>query len=345
MACRDCFNNCPDGPTPDSCIKYTGPDVELLGIQNGDPLSLVEAAIIDKLEEVLDGTGIVLDDLTSCDVIDNELVGKDKTLVNIIQALYTVICALKADVEDIQDEISLPSGFDTSCLTLGASPTRDDILQAVITKLCSVATSVSTIEGDYITSETICDAIEDCSSSTIQEYTKMPKYCPIPYYGPLSVFDSNGAGLEAQGYKNVYVCVGQTVRGFVLPDTRGRALVGANMSVPGGAMDSAVDPAVNAGYNIAKGSKVGEVKHTLTSAEMPAHTHSITDPGHNHDTAFGSDSSSGNNHANFAKLDAATTNKTSTTKTTGITINSAGSGQGHNNLQPSIGCYFIIYIP
>lgn len=344
-ACVDCFNNCGGQIVTDKCVKYTGPDIDFLGISQGDPLSSLEAAIVSKLEGALDGTGITIDDLDSCTAIDNQLVGKDNTLVNILQALYTVVCTLRSDVDDVQSEIALPSSFDTSCLTLGANPTRDDILQAVITLLCTINTDVNTIKEDYVTTDTVCDVVADCASSTTQESSKMPKYCAIPYYGPLSVFDGSGAGLTAFGYKDVYLCVGQTVKGFVLPDMRGRVPVGSNIGMPGATLDSAVDPTLNPGYNISKGTKTGEVKHTLTTTEMPSHSHGVTDPGHNHSTSFGTDSSSGNNHANFAKLDASTVSKTSTTKTTGISINTAGGSQPHNIIQPSIGINFIMYVP
>lgn len=348
MACIDCFNNCDGKVISDKCVKYTGIAKAFLGINPGDPLSEVQAAIIDKLEEVIDGSGITLADLTSCTAIDTALGSKEKTLYNIVQALYTVICTLRADVDVIKDEVGTPSSFDTECLTgLPASPTKDDILQGVLSLLCSISTTVNTINGDYITSANLCSAVAEClaSSASTQENTKMPKYCPLPYYGPLSVFDSQGNGISGFGYDKVYLCLGQVVRGFNVPDMRGRVPMGANFGVPGGAMDSAVDPSANPSYVISKGLKKGEFSHVITNAESPSHTHSVTDPGHTHTTGFGTDSSSGNNHANFAKLDSTSVNKTSNSNTTGITINSSGGGQAHNNVQPSLGVYFIIYIP
>ena len=51
-SCKDCFNNC-DKPTSDKCVKYTGPEIEFLGICTGDPLSELEAAIIEKLKDLI----------------------------------------------------------------------------------------------------------------------------------------------------------------------------------------------------------------------------------------------------------------------------------------------------
>src|SRR5689334_2046257 len=106
MACVDCFNNCGDELTSDKCVKYTGPDIPSLGISQGDPLSSVEAAIFAKMTDILDGTGITLTGLTSCAAIDAALGSKDATLVNIIQALYSVVCTLRSDVNTVQEEIS-----------------------------------------------------------------------------------------------------------------------------------------------------------------------------------------------------------------------------------------------
>lgn len=81
----------------------------------------------------------------------------------------------------------------------------------------------------------------------------------------------------------------------------------------------------------------GAKTHTLTTTEMPAHTHTITDPGHTHNIAT-KDISAGT--ANVANTDSATTrNRSTDSNTTGITINSSGGGGAHNNLQPYIVCY------
>lgn len=110
---------------------------------------------------------------------------------------------------------------------------------------------------------------------------------------------------------------------FALPDCRGR-VIGAIGSGSGLTARSL-------------GANVGAETHTLTVSEMPSHTHGITDPGHTHsyvnntndqgtDNAFNSETAADN-----ADL-AATTGSS----TTGITVNSAGGGNAHNNMQPTI---------
>lgn len=110
---------------------------------------------------------------------------------------------------------------------------------------------------------------------------------------------------------------------FTLPDCRGRVLgvIGNGTGLT----------------NRTLGTVVGAETHTLTTAEMPAHSHTITDPGHSHtyvnntnnqstDNAFGTESAADN-----ADLSA-----TSGTSTTGITVNSTGGGNAHNNMQPTV---------
>lgn len=48
MSCKNCFNGCVTTMS-DKCVKYTGDDVELLGIENGDSLLVTETNIIEGL--------------------------------------------------------------------------------------------------------------------------------------------------------------------------------------------------------------------------------------------------------------------------------------------------------
>lgn len=349
MACRECFNNCPE-IVSDKCVKYTGPDIDFLDIEQGDQLSQLEAAIVAKLQLLANGVGISISGLSTCEAFSAAIGKNDPTLFNIVQALLIVICTLRADVNELQDESSLPTSFDTSCLTgLPTTPTRDDILQAVIIKLCDIASTVTTISADYVQESQVCGLVADCLSSTgtVQENTKMPKYVALPYHGPMTVFDASGNGLAASGYDKVYICLGQTVNGFTLPDYRGRSPIGANSGVPTTGIDSSVDPAqpANSNYSISKNTKKGVYSDTIDSTQMPPHAHTINDPGHKHTLTHGVDRASGNNNTNYMKNDSAVASKDTTTSTTGITINSAGGGQPHNSTHPVIGTVMIMYVP
>jgi microcystin-dependent protein len=87
----------------------------------------------------------------------------------------------------------------------------------------------------------------------------------------------------------------------------------------------------------AMGSNFGTETHTLTVAEMPTHAHTITDPGHTH-TYLGVQGQSAGTSApttNVAENDPRPT-ETTGSNVTGITVNSNGSSNAHNNMQPTL---------
>lgn len=79
----------------------------------------------------------------------------------------------------------------------------------------------------------------------------------------------------------------------------------------------------------------GAKEITLTENQIPAHDHTITDPGHTHgigDVVSGTGLAAGADFENVAA--------TSVSNTTGITVDNAGGGQPHSNLQP----YIVVYM-
>jgi microcystin-dependent protein len=355
--CRDCLQNC-DLIVGDRCVQYTGPDIPELGICQGDTLSELEAAIVERLLSVTDGTGITLDDLVTdgCTFMSDQLGVQVKTLQNILQILWNTGCTLRELIEEIDEQIANNPVFNTACLTgLPTNPTRDDILQAAVTLLCSLKTTVDAFPTTYVRLSDLTNLVTlifNDLSGTSQVNSRMVPYTAIAYFGPLTNFDSGGAGISALGYNKIYICNGSNGT----PDLRGRTVVGAIRNSPGGALDAAVDPAVspnNPNWQVSQ--KLGETYHTLTTPEIPAHTHTVTDPGHKHNILgqSGGDNNDNNNTTRFAGGDKGqnesgfffTNTQACQTATTGITIASAGGGQPHNNIQPSMGAYYIMYIP
>lgn len=153
---------------------------------------------------------------------------------------------------------------------------------------------------------------------------------------------STGRGASATADFNA----GKTI---VIPDCRGRTRLGkdnmggataGNVTVAGGNFDATV-----------QGKTGGAQNQTLSTAQIPVHTHLVTDPTHNHAVTNGGHAHTGFNPAPVAVGGsggfAAGTSGTGATSTdasnvsltaalTGISIQNAGSGSSHPNVQPSI---------
>lgn len=100
------------------------------------------------------------------------------------------------------------------------------------------------------------------------------------------------------------------------------------------------------GGNVGLDDYAGAVDHSLITDEQPSHTHSITDPGHDHVISLrGSGTAGGtSNRANAPTQTTLSSNLTTDSATTGITeTNSTGQGNPHNNLSPVFGVNFIVY--
>lgn len=173
----------------------------------------------------------------------------------------------------------------------------------------------------------------------------------------------NGQALKKADYPDLFAIIGTTFGStsttFSLPNAQDLILMGA-----GGAVSL-------------KGA-AGALTQTLTTANMPAHTHGITDPGHTHtftgtphghtitdpghthadqtgntnteSVTSGSDAAVPRHNATGPTsseqtgitVNDATAGGTNSTETTGITVNSAGSGEAFSILPPVLGVNFLI---
>lgn len=118
--------------------------------------------------------------------------------------------------------------------------------------------------------------------------------------------------------------VGDGSTTFHLGDARGRASIGAGTGTATGATRWPVGRAPTSG-------KGGEETHTLITAEIPVHGHTVTDSGHDHQIHWGiagggvnfSDGGGANFHNEFT--DSSGSN---------ITIQNTGGGGAHNIMSP-----------
>jgi microcystin-dependent protein len=130
---------------------------------------------------------------------------------------------------------------------------------------------------------------------------------------------------------------------FNVPDKAGR------VSVMKEASASRLTSTYFGGNSTVLGAVGGLESHTLTTAQLAAHSHAntLTDPGHSHvtDRSNGQSPSVGTNGLGSNNL-VNPSNGSTNSATTGISINNvnAGSGSAHNNVQPTIVCNYIIRI-
>lgn len=126
-------------------------------------------------------------------------------------------------------------------------------------------------------------------------------------------------------------------KALTLPDFRGRLL--ASLDDMGNSAAGRLSASYFGAVATTLGNAGGSESHTLTTAQLASHTHvnSLTDPGHTH-TVTGSFPNAQQAVSGGSPFFAGTAATTINSATTGITITnaSAGSGNAHNNVQPTI---------
>ena len=362
MSCSNCYNGCPE-IISDQCVKYTGVDIPILGIKNGDSLSYVEQAIIGFLTSTLDGSGIIINipQTSYCNLVTSNLpTCGEITATVLFEAIVKSACQLQEQVTAQGDEIDsinntldeLNGSYNVSCL-LSVTPNSGthNILQAVINTLCQF---IADVETNYVQAGAELDALIqaylDSIAPSSKQYMKMVPYTVVEYYGDLfGKFDITGAGYD--DWEKIYLCNGNNGT----PDKRGRVPVGVVNGMGGGALDPAVDPAdpvfgaFNPNYSISGiNSKAGTNAVLLTRQQMPSHTHDVTvslNP-HNHTVSYGTGGFDTGSTPAVTSVGVGGTSSGLIDDTTLVVSNGyTGGGDPHQNNQPALACYYIMYIP
>jgi len=146
------------------------------------------------------------------------------------------------------------------------------------------------------------------------------------------------------GMVNTAFGVGDGSTTFGLPDFRGRIIAGKDDM--GGSAASRLTSTYFGTSAAVLGAVGGSESHTLTSAQMPTHSHGVNESAHTHGVTGGNGTpwvggvgSSAQGGSTFAMNTGSIT-----PALTGITIQNAGSGGAHNNVQPTIICNYILRI-
>jgi microcystin-dependent protein len=373
--CNNCYGGCTE-IVSDRCVKYTGIDVPVLGIQTGDSLSFVEQALITFLVSTLDGTGIKIDlgDLDVCVLVQKYLpTCGDLSIVDISKALIQAACDLQEQVDVIVAELAvLNADYTIGCLTgVTASSDTHAIVQATINTLCQLKVDFDLLLTNLPTTYVAIDQLYDLIAAYLNEvgyltkyYNRMVPYTVVEYYGTISGnFDSTGKGLDSGPFEKIYLCNGGNPG---VPDKRGVVGVGATDGTFGGPI---MPPRTIPGggnpiyyFNVANGNNTT----TLQIGQIPGHTHvatvTIVDPGHKHIEGWaGATSGASFTVAPPVLVPSAINTQTSSTTSnhaytstefTGlngenVTVSNSiiGGNEYHTNVQPALPCYYIIYIP
>lgn len=359
--CSNCYTGCVEIQS-DKCVKYTGVDIAVLGIKNGDSLNYVTAAITGFLTSVLDGSGIKyeLDPADLCTIVNDQLENcTDITVVDITAALSNAICSIDALVAvNIDDIIAINTTYTPDCVPgIDGTEGVHTVLQAVIDHLCTVTTDLDALELDVLTNYVLISDIDTYISNYIisqggggsLQKDKMVPYTVVEYYGSLTFFDATGAGTG--DWVEIYLCNGENTT----PDKRGRVGVGTTSGMGGGSFPNATDPLISGNPTYQIRSTTGANTIILTDQEIPSHSHTATnstDGDHTHAFAFpvstwksgSGDDNRFTNKDNTESIDITeTVNDGDHTHT--ITVDPTGGGQSHSNIAPVLACHYIIYIP
>jgi microcystin-dependent protein len=370
MSCSNCFNGCTE-ITSDKCVKYTGANIPALGIQNGDTLEFVEQALAQFLISALDGSGIKppIDPSIICNAVSVNLpTCGDFTITDLISGLIKSVCDLKDLITDVSNNLGILEGpYDEGCLTVDETTFSNthNVLQAVISQLCTLQDDFDQLLFDlpntYVLTSELTNSVvailenEGLIGPGTKQYTKMVPYTVIPWFAPsiAGLFDGTGKGLSTGEYENIYLCNGLNNT----PDMRGRVPAGlTNGGMLGLTMDTEVAPSLANPLipTYALGTRYGDNFVTLEIPQMPSHSHTATsvDAGHTHglngDLMDYNVPSSinvrlGTQDASVQIITRNTSESSQADITTTLTLE--GENQAHKNTQPTIGCYYIMYIP
>ncbi len=151
---------------------------------------------------------------------------------------------------------------------------------------------------------------------------------------PEGWLECDGRLLNISDYPALHAAIGHTFNyleqdqeyyTFFLPDLRGRCVIGTGLGN---------DLITNRPFGV----KGGEETHTLTTGEMPSHTHGSNANGGDNGYGLVQDT----NSATIETTDTSTNEFNVAQLPKALTIDSAGEGGAHNNMQPYIALRYLI---
>ena len=194
------------------------------------------------------------------------------------------------------------------------------------------AISVTDAGGDGSMSYNAGTGVLTYTGPTVSAVSELvPSGILMPYAGtsaPTGYLLCDGSAISRTTYSNLFAAISTTYgvgngsSTFNIPDLRGRVIAGQDDM--GGASANRLTNQTGGLNGDTLGGTGGAETHTLTTAQMPSHTHSVTAQ----TQVIGDDV----NRGGSGQLGSAETFNTG----------SAGSGSAHNNVQPTIILNYII---
>jgi len=149
---------------------------------------------------------------------------------------------------------------------------------------------------------------------------------------PTGSLECDGASYLRVDYPELYAALDTAyvtdADNFVVPDLRGRTIVGVGTGA--GLTARAVDE------------QGGTETHVLTEAELAAHDHTITDPGHLHSNLYGAVVLT-NARGTQSNPIAVQGTRDTIAATTGVTVQNAGGGNSHQNMPPFLALRYAVW--
>ena len=187
----------------------------------------------------------------------------------------------------------------------------------------------------------------------------LPAGSVIPYAGssaPAGWLLCYGQAVSRTDYGALFTAIGTTYGSgdgsttFTLPDLRGRVIAGVDNM--GGSAASRLTSTTITGGGDAPGEVGGAQTHTLTTSEMPSHTHTQdahthTQNSHLHGSSWSQTYVAGGGVSVVGSLPGLSANfntgsTTATNQNTTATNQNTGGGGAHNNVQPTMVMNYII---
>lgn len=284
-------------------------------------------------------------------------------------AEQTVASATTCDVLGAASEFIAVSGT-TTVTSFGTGTNRKRFVRAAgafkithnaTSLICPGAQDIVTAAGD--TFIILADASSNARIVQYQRAANPPPTIPIgvsfDYWGstaPAFYLFVYGQNVSRTTYAALFAVLstsygsGDGATTFGLPDLRGRAILGKDDM--GGSSANRLTNQTGGIDGDTLGATGGTETHALTAAQGPAHTHTGTtdsDGAHTHTTTLRHTAGAGGSSFNSYHTDAINGSNAPITSSDGahthtFTTASAGSGDAHNNVQPSIVANKILFV-